>query len=95
MMAVVGLINVSGFVHAWRAKWYDGVISVIAFICTLGFAPHLDRGIMVGVVLSLLVFLYKSMRPKIASLVQARGPGVSECHYPCPEGVRVHRHGAV
>jgi anti-anti-sigma factor len=68
MMAVVGLINVSGFVHAWRAKWYDGVISIIAFICTLGFAPHLDRGIMVGVVLSLLVFLYKSMRPKIASL---------------------------
>jgi SulP family sulfate permease len=68
MMAVVGLINVSGFVHAWRAKWYDGVISVITFLCTLGFAPHLDRGIMVGVVLSLLVFLYKSMRPKIASL---------------------------
>jgi MFS superfamily sulfate permease-like transporter len=68
MMAVLGLINVSGFVHAWRAKWYDGVISVIAFLCTLGFAPHLDRGIMVGVVLSVLVFLYKSMRPKIASL---------------------------
>jgi len=68
MMAVVGLINVSGFVHAWRAKWYDGVISVITFLCTLGFAPHLYSGIMVGVVLSLLVFLYKSMRPKIASL---------------------------
>ena len=68
MMAVIGLINVSGFVHAWKAKWYDGVISVIAFLCTLGFAPHLDRGIMVGVALSLLVFLYKSMRPRIASL---------------------------
>lgn len=68
MMAVVGLINVSGFVHAWKAKWYDGVISIIAFICTLGFAPHLDRGIMVGVFLSLTVFLYKSMRPRVASL---------------------------
>jgi sulfate permease, SulP family len=68
MMAVLGLINVSGFVHAWRAKWYDGVISVIAFLCTLGFAPHLHRGIMMGLVLSLLVFLYKSMRPTIASL---------------------------
>jgi len=68
ILAVVGLINVSGFVHAWRAKWYDGVISVITFLCTLGFAPHLYSGIMVGVVLSLLVFLYKSMRPKIASL---------------------------
>ena len=31
-------------------------------------APHLDKGIMVGVVLSLMVFLYKSMRPTVASL---------------------------
>jgi MFS superfamily sulfate permease-like transporter len=68
MMAVIGLINVSGFVHAWHAQWYDGVISVISFICTLWFAPHLDKGIMVGVTLSLGVFLYKSMRPVVSSL---------------------------
>lgn len=68
MMAVIGLINASGFVHAWRAQWYDGAISIIAFVCTLAFAPHLDKGIMVGVALSLLVFLYKSMRPRVASL---------------------------
>lgn len=68
IMAVIDLINVSGFVHAWKAQWYDGAISVITFICTLAFAPHLDRGILVGVVLSLAVFLYKSMRPHVASL---------------------------
>jgi sulfate permease, SulP family len=68
IMAVVDLINVSGFIHAWHARWHDGVISIIAFVCTLVFAPHLDRGIFVGVGLSLLVFLYKSMRPAIASL---------------------------
>ncbi len=68
MMAVIGLINVSGFIHSMKAKWYDGVISVISFIFTLAFAPHLDKGIMVGVVLSLCVFLYNSMRPRVASL---------------------------
>lgn len=68
MMAVIGLVNVTGFVHAWRAQWYDGAISIITFVCTLAFAPHLDKGIMVGVVLSLLVFLYKSMRPTVVSL---------------------------
>jgi SulP family sulfate permease len=68
MMAVVGLINVSGFVHAWKAQWYDGAISIITFVATLAFAPHLDQGIMVGVVLSLAMFLYKSMRPRVASL---------------------------
>ena len=55
MIAVLGLINVKGFIHAWQAQWYDGVISIITFISTLAFAPHLDRGIMIGVSLSILV----------------------------------------
>jgi len=68
MMAVIGLLNASGFIHAWKAQWYDGAISILTFVCTLAFAPHLDKGIMIGVVLSLMVFLYKSMRPRVASL---------------------------
>ena len=68
MMAVIGLINVSGFIHAWKAQWYDGAISIITFISTLVFAPHLDKGIMIGVVLSMGVFLYKNMRPRVSSL---------------------------
>jgi MFS superfamily sulfate permease-like transporter len=68
MMAVIGLVNVSGFVHAWKAQRYDGAISVISFIATLVFAPHLDKGIMIGVALSVAVFLRKSMRPTVMSL---------------------------
>ncbi len=68
MMAVIGLINASGFIHAWKAKKYDGLISIFSFIMTLAFAPHLDKGIMIGVVLSLGVFLYKSMRPNVSTL---------------------------
>jgi MFS superfamily sulfate permease-like transporter len=68
MMAVIGLLNIHGFVHAWRAQWYDGAISIITFFVTLAFAPHLDKGIMVGVALSMAVFLYKSMRPVVAEL---------------------------
>jgi SulP family sulfate permease len=71
MMAVIGLVNVSGFVHAWHAKWYDGAISIISFVATLVFAPHLHIGIMLGVVLSLLVFLYNSMRPTVHSLARS------------------------
>jgi MFS superfamily sulfate permease-like transporter len=89
MMAVIGLLNVSGFIHAYHAQWYDGVISIISFIATLAFAPHLDKGIMIGVVLSLGVFLYKSMRPKLASLSRhadealrcASTHGLRECEY--------------
>jgi MFS superfamily sulfate permease-like transporter len=88
MMAVFGLVNVSGFIHAWKARWYDGAISIISFLATLAFAPHLDRGIFVGVGLSLLVFLYRSMRPKVASLsLHERGHadadhyGLRECDH--------------
>jgi MFS superfamily sulfate permease-like transporter len=68
IVAVAGLLNVSGFVHAWRAKWFDGAISVITFISTLIFAPHIEKGIVLGVFLSLLVMMYKNMRPTVASL---------------------------
>ncbi len=68
MMAVIGLVNLSGFVHAWKAQWYDGLISVITFVVTLAVAPHLENGIYIGVGLSLAVFLYKCMRPRISSL---------------------------
>ncbi len=68
MMAVIGLVNVRGFIHSWKAQWYDGAISVLCFVVTLYFAPHLDKGIMVGVGLSMIVFLYKSMRPVVARL---------------------------
>ncbi|MBU2552313.1 MAG: SulP family inorganic anion transporter [Proteobacteria bacterium] len=89
MLAVIGLINVTGFVHAWRTQWYDGAISIISFIATLVFAPDLDRGIMIGVVLSLCVFLYKSMRPTVASLSRhedeafrdALAFGLKECEH--------------
>ncbi len=68
MMAVIGLINIRGFIHAWKAQWYDGIISIIVFIATLLFAPHLERGIFLGVVLSLSVFIYKNMRPNVVDL---------------------------
>jgi len=89
MIAVFGLINVSGFIHAWKARWYDGTISIITFGCTLAYAPHLDKGIMVGVVLSLSVFFYKNMRPAVVDLSldvnhnlrNAVASGLKECKY--------------
>ena len=68
MLAVVGLVNISGIVHAWRAQKHDGIIAVLTFAATLAFAPHLDKGILIGAGLSLLVFLYHSMRPRVALL---------------------------
>ncbi len=68
MMAVIGLLNIGGFVHAWKAQKYDGAIAIISFVTTLYFAPHLERGIMIGVILSLALFLLRNMQPQMASL---------------------------
>ncbi len=68
MMAVIGLVNVSGFLHAWKAQRTDGIITAITFAATLVFAPHLDRGILIGVVLSIGAFLHRGMRPRIMPL---------------------------
>lgn len=68
MMAVIGLINFHAFKHAWKACRHDGIASVVTFVATLGFAPHLDKGIMVGAGLALVLYLYRTMRPRIAIL---------------------------
>jgi MFS superfamily sulfate permease-like transporter len=68
MMAVLGLVNVRGFVHHWRAQRSDGIIAGVTFVATLLLAPHLDRGIMLGVVLTIAIFLLKNMKPEIAIL---------------------------
>ncbi len=68
MMAVFGLLNVSGFVHAWRTQPFDGFVSVVTFVCTLMLAPHLEWGILIGVILSLGGYLFRTMRPGVAVL---------------------------
>jgi len=89
MMAVIGLVNVSGFVHAWQVQKYDGAISIITFLTTLAFAPHLDKGIMIGVALSIGLYLVRNMKPDIASLSlhhdgsfrHAQHFGLEECEH--------------
>ncbi|MEW6235075.1 MAG: SulP family inorganic anion transporter [Candidatus Omnitrophota bacterium] len=68
MLAVINLIDVSAIVRAWRTQKHDGAIAVITFVFTIAFAPHLDKGIFIGVLLSLAVFLYQHMRPRLTIL---------------------------
>ncbi len=68
MMAVVGLINFRAFKHAWLANKHDGIASVVTFVATLGFAPHLDQGILIGALLALGLYLYSTMKPRVAIL---------------------------
>lgn len=68
MMAVIGLINFRAFKHAWLSHRHDGIASLITFFATLGFAPHLDKGVMVGAGVALGLYLYRTMSPRVAIL---------------------------
>jgi SulP family sulfate permease len=70
MMAVVGLINISAVKHAWQANKQDGVVAIVSFVLTLAFAPHLDKGILIGAGLALIMYLYQTMQPRIAVLAR-------------------------
>jgi sulfate permease, SulP family len=70
MMAVVGLVNVASIKHAWKAHREDGIVAIATFFLTLAFAPHLDKGIMAGAGLALVLYLYHSMQPRVAVLAR-------------------------
>ena len=68
IMAVIGLVNFGAVKHAWQANKHDGVASVVTFVATLAYAPHLDKGIMVGAGLAIVLYLYRTMTPRVAIL---------------------------
>ena len=68
IMAVVGLINFKAIKHAWAANKHDGIAAVVTFVATLAYAPHLDKGIMIGAGLAIVLYLYRTMSPRVAIL---------------------------
>ena len=68
MMAVINLVKIRPIIDAWRVQPHDGIVAIVTFLLTLIVAPHLETGIVVGVILSLGLFLYRTMRPRISVL---------------------------
>lgn len=68
IVAVIGMIQFEPFKHAWRVNPHDGVVALTVFIGTLAFAPHLEWGIFAGVVLSIGLYIYRTMKPHFAEV---------------------------
>ncbi len=68
VMAVVNLVRIEPFLYAWKVQKHDGIVALVTFVLTLVLAPHLENGIITGVLLSLGLFLHRTMRPRIAML---------------------------
>jgi len=68
LLAVAGLVTPAALRHTWRASRFDGSAALVTFVATLAFAPHLDKGIMIGAALAILLHMYHTMSPRVAIL---------------------------
>jgi SulP family sulfate permease len=66
MVAVIGLIDVKEAKHLFRVKKADGWTLALTFAVTL--AAGSEQGILIGMVFSLLVFIWRSSHPHTAEL---------------------------
>ena len=68
ILAVISLLNFKIFGDAWKASKQDGIAAVTTFVATLLFAPNIQYGILVGMLLALAMFLFRTMKPRIVLL---------------------------
>lgn len=68
IMAVIKLIRFKPLKHEWDVQPHDAIVSVVTFFLTIFMAPHLDKGMMIGVLLSLGLYVWRSKRPHMAIL---------------------------
>jgi SulP family sulfate permease len=68
ILAVISLLNFKIFRAAWNASRQDGIAAASTFVATLLFAPNIQYGILVGMLLALAMFLFRTMKPRIVLL---------------------------
>jgi len=68
LLAVSGLITFQAFRHTWKASRADGIVAVTTFVVTILAAPHLDKGVIIGALLAIGHYLYRTMAPRVAIL---------------------------
>ena len=64
MSAVFSLLDFKSMLHAWNVRRVDGLVGIVTFITTLVMAPQLADGVLVGVALTILIFLANTMSPR-------------------------------
>lgn len=74
MMAVFSLIRIKPLVQAWKVDRISAITGVVTFFATLIMAPAIANGILLGVVLTILHFLIRTMKPR-ADIVSRKPNG--------------------
>jgi SulP family sulfate permease len=74
MVAVFGLIDIKEIKHLWQTDRADFAMLIITFVSTL--ALGIEKGILTGVLLSILLIIFKTTRPHYAILGEVNDTGI-------------------
>lgn len=64
--AIAGLIRLPAMIDSWRISRVQGMVAWSTFAATLLLAPHIEQAVLVGVVGSVVVHLWREMSLKVA-----------------------------
>jgi SulP family sulfate permease len=70
IVSVIGLVNFPAMFHIFRVSRNEGFLALFTFAATLLLAPRIDYAILLGVLVSLVIYLNEGMNPKIVELVR-------------------------
>ncbi|TYC56601.1 SulP family inorganic anion transporter [Zoogloea oleivorans] len=68
LVTLAALLSPKALTEAWHTSRDDGLAGTVSFVATLAFAPHIEIGILSGLILSLALLIYRSMKPRVAVL---------------------------
>jgi SulP family sulfate permease len=63
--SVIPLLRLQPFVEAWRVSKPQFAVAALTFVVTVAAAPHVERGLLLGVALSLGVHLWRELHVEI------------------------------
>ncbi len=74
MIAVFGLIRIKPLVQAWKVDRVGAIIGIVTFFATLIMAPSIANGILLGIALTVIHYLIRTMKPR-AEIVSFKPDG--------------------
>ena len=68
VISVMGLLDFKKVFHIWNNSRFDAVAACLTFFGTLFFAPHLEKGVVLGIAFSIGYYVYRNARPRLVFL---------------------------
>ena len=71
--AVAPLVHLRLLASLWKMSWPQAAVGWITFVLTLWLAPHIEQAVVLGILASVAVHIWRELRPGVESWTDAQG----------------------